>query len=173
MFAKLILLIVPTLILASPFPLPYTHTHTHRYWSQIDDALRSAAYSRGVSVRVMGSYWEHTSSDMLKFLQSLADMSATGSFRGTIEAVSLPVCLSVCPQSELCGMYCCLFFSSGCSLCPSSPTRTSPLLESTTTSTWSPTKLHTWASDHSCPSRLRFILFICILVPRLFPPSRF
>ena len=139
----LIFLIVPTLILT----LSTTHTHT-RYWSQIDDALRSAAYSRGVSVRVMGSYWEHTSSDMLKFLQSLADMSSTGSFRGTIEtvslSVSLSVCLSVCPsQSELRGMYCCLLFSSGCLLCPSSPTRSSPSLESITISTWSLTKLHT------------------------------
>ena len=87
----LIFLIVPTLILT----LTTTHTHI-RYWSQIDDALRSAAYSRGVSVRVMGSYWEHTSSDMLKFLQSLADMSSTGSFRGTIETVSLSVCQSAC-----------------------------------------------------------------------------
>jgi len=62
----------------------------HIYWPQIDDALRSAAYSRGVNVRVMGSYWNHTLPDMLKFLRSLADMSGTGSFQGTIETVSVP-----------------------------------------------------------------------------------
>lgn len=68
---------------------PFT-SHPSRYWPQIDDALRSAAYSRGVNVRVMGSYWNHTLPDMLKFLRSLADMSGTGSFQGTIETVSVP-----------------------------------------------------------------------------------
>ena len=56
------------------------------YWGVIDDALRGAAY-RGVAVRVMGSYWNHTSRDMLHFMKSLADDTNTG-YGGAIETVS-------------------------------------------------------------------------------------
>ena len=57
------------------------------YWSRIDVALRAAAYS-GVTVRLMGSYWNHTSEDMLHFLKSLSDDTHTG-HNGIIETVSL------------------------------------------------------------------------------------
>ena len=53
----------------------------------IDDALRSAAYNRGVSVRLMGSYWNHTSEDMVQFLASLSANSAIGPLNGSIETV--------------------------------------------------------------------------------------
>ena len=58
-----------------------------RYWSRIDEALRWVAYSRGVHVRLMGSYWNHTEPDMPHFLRSLAADNGTGSFRGIIETV--------------------------------------------------------------------------------------
>ena len=63
------------------------HVHVHRYWPVIDDALRAAAYDRGVTVRLMGSYWNHTDSDMLSFLTSLSSNSGTGS-GGRVETVS-------------------------------------------------------------------------------------
>lgn len=53
------------------------------YWWRIDVALREAAY-RGIEVRLMGSYWNHTSQDMLRFMKSLSDNSQTG-YGGTIE----------------------------------------------------------------------------------------
>ena len=59
-----------------------------RYWAAIDDALRSAAYNRGVSVRLMGSYWNHTDRDMVQFLASLSANSGIGPFNGSIETVS-------------------------------------------------------------------------------------
>ena len=60
----------------------------HRFWPTVDDALRRAAYDRGVHVRFMGSIWNHTSPDQVRFLSSLAALSGTGSRNGTIEAVS-------------------------------------------------------------------------------------
>ena len=54
----------------------------------MDDALRRAAYDRGVHVRFLGSIWSHTSHDMIHYLRSLADLSLTGSTKGIIEAVS-------------------------------------------------------------------------------------
>lgn len=56
------------------------------YWSKIDDALRYAAY-RGIHVRLMGSYWNHTDTDMIHFMKSLCDDSDVG-YHGTLEAVS-------------------------------------------------------------------------------------
>ena len=57
-----------------------------RYWPLIDDALRAAAYNRGVNVSLMGSHWNHTSQDMLAFLTSLSANSGTGS-GGIIQTV--------------------------------------------------------------------------------------
>ena len=54
----------------------------------IDDALRTAAYERGVNVRLMGSYWNHTDHDMVKFLASLSADWGIGSCRGNIQTVS-------------------------------------------------------------------------------------
>ena len=59
-----------------------------RYWPVIDDALKSAMYNRGVKVRVMGSIWEYTEPDMIKFLQSLQRVNATGQYNGSLEVVS-------------------------------------------------------------------------------------
>lgn len=61
----------------------------YRFWPEVDDALRRAAYNRGVHVRFLGSCWNYTSPDMIKFLKSLADISltATGNSNGTIQAV--------------------------------------------------------------------------------------
>ena len=54
----------------------------------IDDALKSAMYNRGVKVRMMGSIWEYTEPDMIKFLQSLQSVNATGKCNGSLEVVS-------------------------------------------------------------------------------------
>ncbi|XP_030001398.1 phospholipase D3 isoform X2 [Sphaeramia orbicularis] len=42
-----------------------------RFWPALDSALRSAACTRGVQVRLMVSCWEHSSASMFIFLQSL------------------------------------------------------------------------------------------------------
>ena len=42
---------------------------------------------KGVNVRLMGSYWNHTDFQMFKFLKSLRDDSGMG-YHGTIETVS-------------------------------------------------------------------------------------
>ena len=60
----------------------------NRYWAVIDDALRAAAYERGVNVRLMGSCWNHTDKDMIKFLASLSANRAIGPFKGDIQTVS-------------------------------------------------------------------------------------
>lgn len=65
-----------------------SNTTPPRYWSRIDEALRWVAYSRGVTVRLMGSYWNYTEPDMPHFLRSLSADNGTGSFRGIIETVS-------------------------------------------------------------------------------------
>ena len=62
-------------------------SYLYRYWPVIDDALRTAAYERGVHVRLMGSYWEQTRVDMLKFLHSLGSLNITGPYNGSIETV--------------------------------------------------------------------------------------
>ncbi|KAK3092765.1 hypothetical protein FSP39_006993 [Pinctada imbricata] len=45
-----------------------------RYWPVIDDAIRRAAFDRGVNVSLLISYWKHTWQDMQKYLKSLAEM---------------------------------------------------------------------------------------------------
>ncbi|XP_060936211.1 uncharacterized protein pld7 [Limanda limanda] len=46
-------------------------TEPIRYWPAIDIALRAAACTRGVQVRLMVSCWEHSPASMFTFLQSL------------------------------------------------------------------------------------------------------
>nr|XP_019936140.1 PREDICTED: phospholipase D3-like isoform X1 [Paralichthys olivaceus] len=46
-------------------------TEPIRYWPAIDSALRAAACTRGVQVRLMVSCWEHSPASMFTFLQSL------------------------------------------------------------------------------------------------------
>ena len=60
-----------------------------RYWPVIDDALRDAMFNRGVNVKVMGSYWNHTYPNMIRFLKSLA--SVDGTSKGSMQVVSAEV----------------------------------------------------------------------------------
>ncbi|XP_065833347.1 5'-3' exonuclease PLD3-like isoform X2 [Oscarella lobularis] len=47
------------------------------YWPIIDDALRRAAFNRGVRVRLLASRWNHTFPDMFNYLRSLAALNGT------------------------------------------------------------------------------------------------
>ncbi|XP_065919930.1 5'-3' exonuclease PLD3-like isoform X2 [Dysidea avara] len=58
------------------------YTHPQVYWPVIDDALRSAVFNKGITVRFMGSLWNHTGPDMIKFLRSLQSINDTGQFNG-------------------------------------------------------------------------------------------
>ena len=59
-----------------------------RYWSVIDDALKAAAYDKGVDVRLLGSYWKHTPYDMITSMKSLGSLKGGfGPLNGTIETV--------------------------------------------------------------------------------------
>ena len=64
-----------------------------RYWPTIDDALRKAAYERGIQVRIMGSQWNHTLYGMKDFLKSLGSLNDIGDLKGKIEAVSNDKCV--------------------------------------------------------------------------------
>ena len=67
-----------------------------RYWPVIDDALRSAAFDRQVTVRLLASHWAHTMKDMYAFLCSLSMMNNLHYPRTHIEVVrSLFVSLSL------------------------------------------------------------------------------
>ncbi|XP_013883081.1 phospholipase D3 [Austrofundulus limnaeus] len=46
-----------------------------RFWPAIDSALRAAACTRGVQVRLLVSCWEHSPASMFNFLQSLLVLS--------------------------------------------------------------------------------------------------
>ncbi|KHJ42218.1 phospholipase D domain protein [Trichuris suis] len=48
-----------------------------RYWGDIDDALRAAAYDRKVSVKLLISKWNHTKLMMFGFLHSLSAFGAS------------------------------------------------------------------------------------------------
>ena len=79
-----------------------------RYWPVIDDALRSAAFDRQVTVRLLASQWAHTKKDMYAFLCSLSMMNNLHYPRTHIEVVrshfvSLPFfCPPVCSCISLC-----------------------------------------------------------------------
>ena len=47
------------------------------FWPRIDDALREAAITRGVSVRLLASHWAHTRPSMLRYLRSLSDLTGS------------------------------------------------------------------------------------------------
>ena len=71
--------------------------HVHSYWAAIDDALRHAAFDRGVRVRLMASLWPSTSADMHQYLLSLAALdgiSANSQFNVSIEVVSKSLVLA-------------------------------------------------------------------------------
>jgi len=48
------------------------YTDYNIFWPVIDDALRKAAYDRGVEVKLLASHWAHTRPDIIPFLKSLA-----------------------------------------------------------------------------------------------------
>jgi len=48
---------------------------TTKFWPFIDDALREAAISRGVKVRLLASHWDHTRPSMIRYMASLASLS--------------------------------------------------------------------------------------------------
>ncbi|XP_037357763.1 5'-3' exonuclease PLD4 [Talpa occidentalis] len=50
-------------------------SHPSRYWPVLDTALRTAAVSRGVRVRLLVSCWLHTDPRMFPFLRSLQALS--------------------------------------------------------------------------------------------------
>ncbi|XP_076313931.1 5'-3' exonuclease PLD3-like isoform X3 [Tachypleus tridentatus] len=52
------------------------YTKTKHYWPVIDDALRRAAVERRIHVRLLASWWNHTHSSMLYFVQSLAALNS-------------------------------------------------------------------------------------------------
>ncbi|XP_001357497.2 phospholipase D3 [Drosophila pseudoobscura] len=47
-----------------------------KYWPYIDDALRRAAVERGVSVKLLISWWKHSNPSENKYLKSLQDLSS-------------------------------------------------------------------------------------------------
>ena len=70
------------------------HDHDHnvvsfpRYWSDIDDALRTAMYDRGIDVKLLASYWSHTPEYQVLFIKSLAAINGT-STKGSMETVGI------------------------------------------------------------------------------------
>ena len=57
-----------------------------RFWPVIDDALRRASLERGVVVRVMASWWNHSRPDLPNYLTSL--QALTKAMRADIQVVS-------------------------------------------------------------------------------------
>ncbi len=106
------------------------------YWPTIDDALRSAAYDRGVRVRVLGSNWTHTEPDMPKFFRSLSAMNGTGNFKGVIEVVRyrLFVCcfIGCCKQTKHKAKHCAFIYNKSLSFHTQTQTRAEALFGSKT-----------------------------------------
>uniref|UniRef100_A0A1X7URW2 PLD phosphodiesterase domain-containing protein n=1 Tax=Amphimedon queenslandica TaxID=400682 RepID=A0A1X7URW2_AMPQE len=61
------------------------YSYPKKYWPVIDDALRTAAYEKGIEVRLLGSHWEHSPCDMRSFLESLGSWNVTGPKNGSIK----------------------------------------------------------------------------------------
>jgi len=55
------------------------------FWPVIDDALRKVSLEKGVKVRLLASKWNSTKPDMIKYMQSLADIS--GAMKADIQVV--------------------------------------------------------------------------------------
>jgi phospholipase D3/4 len=71
------------------------YTKHKKYWPVIDDALRTAAYERGIKVRLLGSCWKHTPRDMVHFMRSLGSWNITGPLGGSIETVIKDYCTNI------------------------------------------------------------------------------
>ena len=65
----------PYIILYSSLVILTNQYFIYRYWAVIDDALRKAAFDRGVEVHMMASIWEHTQPEMISFLKSLNELN--------------------------------------------------------------------------------------------------
>ncbi|KAL4238595.1 phospholipase D [Mactra antiquata] len=48
--------------------------YPRKYWPDIDDALRSAAFNKYVTVRLLFSYWNNTWDEMFVYMRSLQDL---------------------------------------------------------------------------------------------------
>ena len=58
-----------------------------RFWPVIDDALRRASLERGVEIRIMASWWNHSNPDMVKYLNSLAAFN--GAMKAKVSVVGI------------------------------------------------------------------------------------
>ena len=76
-----------------------------RFWPAIDAALRSAACTKGVEVKLMVSCWQHSSDSMFVFLQSLLVLQRPP-LRCNINVVCwiIYICLYLLPNYYL--LYC-------------------------------------------------------------------
>ncbi|XP_072168411.1 5'-3' exonuclease PLD3-like [Diadema setosum] len=61
-----------------------------KYWDIIDAKLREVAFNRRISVSLLGSYWNHTSQDMLVFLKSLAELGVDSRFNIHVKLFRVP-----------------------------------------------------------------------------------
>jgi len=66
----------------------FLYTSKPRYWSVIDQALRTAAFDRGVKIRLLMSKWNYTNPTLYAQLRSLANLcnnSACASVGGSLD----------------------------------------------------------------------------------------
>ena len=66
----------------------------HRFWPVIDDTLRKAAIERGLEIKLLASWWNHSRPDLPNYLKSLSALSSAAS-EVNIEVVSNP-----CPYTN-------------------------------------------------------------------------
>lgn len=120
-----------------------------RFWPTIDTALRAAACTRGVEVRLMVSCWEHSPGAMFPFLQSLLVLNRPP-LNCNINIVRLMIRLSLitgkvvqmCLMPEPEGFFFLLsLYRKSLECLQLRSRRRFPLHESTTPSTWSQTEL--------------------------------
>ena len=67
----------------------------NRYWPNIDDALRRAAFDRKVQVRLMASLWNHTRFDMKFYLRSLAALNGANFASVQVVCILLGIILAI------------------------------------------------------------------------------
>ncbi|KAI0210847.1 5'-3' exonuclease PLD3 [Lamellibrachia satsuma] len=66
------------------------YTYPSRFWPVIDDALRRASLERGVEIRIMASWWNHSNPDMVKYLNSLAALSGAMKAKVSVKLFQVP-----------------------------------------------------------------------------------
>lgn len=121
-----------------------------RFWPTIDTALRAAACTGGVEVRLMISCWEHSPGAMFPFLQSLLVLNRPP-LNCNINIVRLMIRLSLitgkvvqmCLMPEPEGFFFLLsLYRKSLECLQLRSRRRFPSHESTTPSTWSQTELY-------------------------------